>query len=283
MLIARRSMLQSEMDALNAMIDFTSVGQSTANAAVEALHKKVNYTTEKRENATQSVVNARSECIKHNAQKGVPNKIKTKRAATNPFSDPCQNLRQATEGAVDATFQQAQATSELYSSSFLLNSNEKYQSFMRSRTEALQREINETTLQLEELKDGQAYLGGVADSKEFRALNQFKNKTSQDLDSEWLQFEYDYDSTHINTSQDKSTLDVSAGFGIGAKGASLDASAYYGKGTADLKQAVNSASLKASGELLRVSIKRPWFRPSIFENPVLYFVSLLLSKNYTSD
>ena len=268
-------MLQSEMDALKATIHFISIGQDTSNKTVDALQKKVTYTTEKRDNATQEVVKARTECINQNAQKGVPNEIKTKRAIPDPTSDPCDNLKQATEGAVDATFQQAQASSELYSSSFLLNSNEKYQSFMQSRIDAIQRDIGEIDTQLDNLDKGQVYLGEVADSKEFKALNQLGNQTVQDFDSEWLQFEYDYDSTHINTSQDKSSFGVSAGFGGGIKGASLDASAYYGKGTADLMQAVNSASLKASGELLRVSIKRPWFRPSLFENPVLYFVSCI--------
>ena len=273
MLIARKSMLQSEMDALKATIQFISVGQDTANKAVDALQKKVNYTTEKRDHATEEVVEARSECINQNAQKGVPADTKTKRAVGDPASDPCKHLKQATGDAVDATFQQAQASSELYSSSFLLNSNEQYQSFMQSRIDAIQRDINEIDVQLNDLNKGQVYLGEVTDSKEFKALNQLGNQTVQDFDSEWLQFEYDYDSTHINTSQDKSSFGVSAGFGGGIKGASLDASAYYGKGTADLMQAVNSASLKASGELLRVSIKRPWFRPSLFENPVLYFVS----------
>ena len=273
MLIARKSMLQSEMDALNATIHFISIGQDTANKTVDTLQKKVTYTTQKRDNATQEVVKARSECINQNAQKGVPTKTKKKRAATDLTSDPCEHLKQATEGAVDATFQQAQASSELYSSSFLLNSNEKYESFMQSRITAIKRDIGEIEEQLNNLDKGQVYLGEIADSKEFKALNQLENQTVQDYDSEWLQFEYDYDSTHIDTSQDSSSLGVSAGFGGGIKGASLAASAYYGKGTADLQQAVNSASLKASGELLRVSIKRPWFRPSLFENPVLYFVS----------
>ena len=277
MLIARKSMLQSEMDVLNATIHFTSIGQDSANAALDALHKKVDYTTENRDNKTQKVVQTRNECINQNAQQGVSNETKMK-TATSPSSNPCNHLNEATEDAVDATFQQAQAISELYSSSFLLNSNAKYQSFMQSRIDALQRDIDEIETQLNDLNEGQVYLGKIADSKEFKALNQLGNQTIQDFDSEWLQFEYDYDSTHIDTSQDKSSFDVSAGFGVGIiKGASLDASAYYGKGTADLMQAVNSASLKASGELLRVSIKRPWFRPSLFENPVLYFVSFSTS------
>ena len=269
-------MLQSEMDALNATIHFTSVGQDKAKQAIDSLEKKVNYTTAKRDNATKEALQARSDCVNQRAQEGASNSTHLeKRAASDAPNDPCDNFKQATENAVDATFQQAQASSEYFSSSFLLNSKEQYQSFMQSRLDAIEREIDEINTQLQEsnLKGSQVYLGEIADSKAFKALNQLGNETVQDFDSEWMQFEYDYDSTHINTSQDKSTLGVSAGLGVGVKGASLEASGYYGKGTADLMQAVNSASLKASGELLRVTIKRPWFRPSLFENSVLYFVS----------
>ena len=267
-------MLQSEMDVLNSTIKFMSVGSDNSRQAVDALQKKVNYTTEKRDNATQEAIKARNECVQQSAKEGVPaeSDAPEKRAAGDITSgDPCNKLKQATEGVVDATFQQAQAKSEFFSSSFLLNSNGKYESFLQSKIQSIEREIDEIN---EQLKDSQAYLGEVVDSKEFSALNKLGNETAQDLDSEWLQFEYDYDSSHIKTDQDTSSLNIAAGFSAGEPGASLAASGYYGKSTADLKQALNSASLKASGELLRVTIKRPWFRPSLFENPAFYFVRL---------
>lgn len=276
MLIARRSMLQSERDVLNATIKFSSVGQDKAKAAVDALSKKVNYTTERRDNATKELIKAQRDCAQQKAQEDVPSTPKGKRTTSEPPNNPCNDFKQATEGAVDATFQQAQASMEYFSSSFLLNSNNQYQSFLQSRISSIDNEISEINAQLEDLKESQVYLGEMADSKEFKALNELGNETVQDFDSEWMQFEYDSDSTHIHTDQDKSSLNVAAGFSVGVPaGASLSASGYYGKGTADLMQAVNSASLKASGELLRVTIKRPWFRPSLFENPVLYFVSYI--------
>ena len=266
MLIARRSMFQSEVDALNASIAFMSVGKDNAQQAVNALSKKVSDTAKKRDNATHETIKARTDCIHQNAQGEVN---KTERSG----NDPCNKLSEATDNAVDATFQNAQASSEYFSSSFLLNSNNQYSSFLKGRIDALEREIRDIDAQLEDLKASQVYLGGVADSKEFEALNRQGNETLQDYDSEWMQFEFDSDSSHIHTDEHKSSLNVAAGMGGGVKGASLDASGYYGKSTADLMQAVNSASLKASGELLRVTIKRPWFRPSLFENPLLYFVS----------
>lgn len=278
-------MLQSERDVLSASIKFMSVGQDKASQAVDALSKKVNYTTEKRDNATQKLIQARSDCVQQSAQQGVPEgggkevpggggeeppPIEKRSADDQTKKDPCNDFKQATEGAVDATFQQAQASMEYFSSSFLLNSNKQYESFLQSRISSLDSEIREIN---DSLHESRVYLGELADSNEFNSLNKLGNETTQDFDSEWMQFEYDSDSSHIHTDQDKTSLNVAAGFGVGTPGASLDASGYYGKGTADLMQAVNSANLKASGELLRVTIKRPWFRPSLFEDPSLFFVS----------
>ena len=260
-------MLQSEVDTLNASITFMSVGQDNANEAVNALSKKVQDTAQKRDNATQALIKARADCIQHNAQEGT----------SETANSPCDDLKKSTESTVDATFQNAQASSEFFSSSFLLNSNNKYTNFLSARIDALEREIGEIKTQLDDLKSSQVYLGGIADSDEFNALNRQGNETVQDYDSEWMQFEYDSDSSHIHTDQDKRTTSVAAGIGVGVQGASLDASGHYSKGTADLKQALNSASLKVSGELLRVTIKRPWFRPSLFENPLLYFVSCTIA------
>ena len=54
---------------------------------------------------------------------------------------------------------------------------------------------------------------------------------------------------------------------------SITAANHFSYGSTDFQQDLNRASIKVSGELLRVTIKRPWFRPSLFENPSLFFVS----------
>ena len=259
-------MLLSEAEVLNATITFNSnpTNQRKAQNVLSDLQEKVNSSREHRDNATSTALEDRFKCMQQNMSA----------QSTNP-DNPCESFEKATDETVDATFQHAQASAEYFSSAFLLNSDKLYGHFLQLRIDAIEREIEEIDTQLDNLNGDQVYLGGVVDSKEFSALNEHGNGTGQDLDSEWMQFEYDYDSTHIDTTQDKSSISVAAGLNIAiaTTGFSLGASAHYGKGAADLVKAVNSASLKASGEILRVTIKRPWFRPSLFEDPLLYFVS----------
>ena len=262
-------MLQSQRDVLNATIAYMSAGNNGAKQAVDALKSKVNYTTENRNNATREALKARNDCVYKNAKGGVP-APKEKRAASNTTEDPCEKFKQATDDVVDTTFQQAQASSDFFTSSFLLKSDSQYKSFLSSKIQSLDREIAEINNQLNSSQS--VYLGEIADAKEFNDVNQLGNKTAQDLDSEWMHFEYDSDSSHTHTEENKKTLSIAASFSGGAKGASLAASGHYSKGTVDLIQSLNSATLKVSGELLRVTIKRPWFRPSLFENPSFFFV-----------
>jgi hypothetical protein len=266
MLIAKRSMLQSELETLNATIRFTSQGQDKAELATNAMEQRVNYTSEKRDNATQAAIDARNECMSKRANK-------TKTTTKKGKKDPCKTFQQAANSAVDATFQNAAASSEYFSASFLLKSNKQFQSFMDSRINALEKQISEINDQLEDLKPNQVYLGEIAESPDLKAIN---DTGEQDLDSQWLKFDYSSDSTSIDTEQETSSLAVGAGVSanFGPKG-SIGLAGHYGKGTSEMKNAFNSANLQASGELLRVFVKRPWFKPSVFDNPILNFVSTL--------
>ena len=267
MLIAKRSMLRSELETLNATLRFTSQGQSEAEEATNAMKQRVNYTSEKRDNATQAAVNARNACMSKRAS----NKTSTSTSTKKGKKDPCKTFQQEANSAVDATFQNAAASSEYFSASFLLKSNRQFQSFMDSRIDALERQISEINDQLEHLKPNQVYLGEIAESPDLKAIN---DTGEQDLDSQWLKFDYSSDSTNIDTEQETSSTTVSAGVSanFGPKG-SIGLNGHYGKGTSEMKNAFNSANLQASGELLRVFVKRPWFKPSLFDNPILNFVS----------
>ena len=266
MLIAKRSMLQSELETLNATLRFTSQGQDKAEQATNAMEQRVNYTSEKRDNATQAAVDARNECMSNRAK----NRTSTKKGK----KDPCNSFQQAANSAVDATFQNAAASSEYFSASFLLKSNKQFQSFMDSRINALEKQISEINQQLEDLKPNQVYLGEIAESPDLKAIN---DTGEQDLDSQWLKFDYSSDSTHIDTEQETSSVAVAAGItaDFGPKG-NIGLNGHYGKGESEMKNAFNSANLQASGELLRVFVKRPWFKPSVFDNPILNFVSALI-------
>ena len=279
MLLAQKSMLESERDALVSMIEFNqqSQHQRRSQESLNKLQQRVNAAKSNQQNKTTAAMAARADCVSQNSDQYDETSTTT--------SGPCQRLKTAAEGAVGATFQHARTQSEYFSASFFLHSSEKYNNFLSIRIEAIERQLVHINEQLNKTNNN-AYLGDIADSKEFRDLNKFLNVTEQNLDDEWEQFEYDSDSSHMSTTIQTLSLHVSQGAGVVLPGelvgipAELGASRSlnFGLKVGDIKQAVNSASVKVSGEVLRVTIKRPWFKPSIFEDPKLFFVSFFTSR-----
>ena len=261
MLIAKKSMVESELDALKSMIAFNEQNKDQAQKTTGELQAKLNASTAQTANKTQGAGQALTNCL-------------SSRSGSNSTgtSAECKDYGKAKDDAVTASFQQAQIQSEYESAQFLLNSKGQFNTFLGARVHALERELASINAELN--ATSQVHLGGLADSREFHNLNALLNETEQHLDDNWLQFEYDSDSSHINTQQDTSSLNVAVGIGVGAPGIeSFEGGVNYGKGTTDLKQALNSATLKISGSVLRVVIKRPWFKPSLFADPSLSFVS----------
>ena len=262
MLIAKKSMAESERDALKSMITFNNQNKAQSEKATSQLETKLGAATNQTTNKTNEAGQALTNCLSSNSN-----------STSNGTTSQCQDYQKAKSDAVTASFQQAQVKSEYESAQFLLNSKGQFNGFLGARVDALERELASLNAQLN--ASSNVHLGGLADSREFQNLNKLFNETEQSLDDNWLEFEYDSDSSHINTQQDTSSLNIAAGIGIAAPGvASFDGGFSYGKGTTDLKQALNSASLKVSGSILRVVIKRPWFKPSLFSDPSLSFVSL---------
>jgi len=262
MLIAKKSMVESERDTLKSMIIFNDQNRNQAEKVTSHLEAQLNASTAQASNKTNETGQALTSCLSSNSN-----------LTFNSTTSQCRNYQKAKDDAVTASFQQAQVKSEYESAQFLLNSKGQFNTFLGARVETLERELASLNAQLN--SSSVAHLGGLADSREFQNLNKMLNETEQSLDDKWLEFEYDSDSSHINTQQDSSSRNIAAGIGISAPGVgSFDGSFNYGRGTTDLKQALNSASLKVSGSILRVVIKRPWFKPNLFSDPSLSFVSL---------
>ena len=258
MVLAKKSLVESEISTLKTMTAFSSSRKREAEQTLAALNETVAAASAEQKNKTEEAMKARYECLRSNISLGQQ-------------SSACQKLQSATEIAVDSTFTQAQVNAQYQSAAFTLNSKEKFNSFLNARVSSLEQELAEIE---SELKRTEPYLGPVADSRDFQDLNKLLNDTEQNLDDEWLQFEYDSDSSHISSSQEANSINVAVGLSVGVpNGLGLGLGVNVGKSDTDLKQAISSASVKVSGELLRVTVKRPWFKPSIFEDTALYFVS----------
>lgn len=94
-------------------------------------------------------------------------------------------------------------------------------------------------------------------------------------DDNWLQFSFDSSSSYERTDQSSSHEFTSASGGVHILFFHIGASYTHSKDTSHYEQKLAQSNMKAKGKLLRVNIKRPWFRPETFEDPNLNFVSAL--------
>lgn len=241
MLISQRSLLQSELNTLREISWLIPANRQLTGRASNTLKQRVNDTSERRRNATESAVNSRSDCLWNQ---------------TNDINDTreCTQLQEAADAVVNTTLENAGATADFFSSKFLLKTDQQYQSLLRSRIAALEREISEINTQLDHLQDDQVYLGEIVES--FKPLNVMREND----DNQWMKFYYDPDITHFESTE----TDFN---NIRATQVRNDSS------STQIKRSFSNAKLKAIGELLPVSIKCPWFKPRLFDNPMLDFVS----------
>ena len=96
---------------------------------------------------------------------------------------------------------------------------------------------------------------------------------SQSSDSHWLAFQFDSKASSFDGVAIQQFASTAANYGANAALWSVKSSLAAGANGSDahLRRAMNRARVKVKGELLRVTVNRPWFRPSLFENMDLMF------------
>ena len=100
------------------------------------------------------------------------------------------------------------------------------------------------------------------------------NITDEYKSDQWLQFKYD--STSSSSSQDSSHSfsSSSSGGGFGGFFFGSSGSSYSRSEEQTHENKLAKCNMTVKGELLRVNIKRPWFKPEIFDEPGLTYVSI---------
>ena len=265
MLIARRSVLQSELDTLQTAVRVVSESknQQAAQQTTNALEQRVNATSNERDEATEAAINARNRCIQKQANEGGESG-----EGDDSEQDPCAQFEESADRVEDTMMKNAGATANYLSAAFLLKSNQQYRNYMQARMTALEREISELNTQLDNLEGDQVYLGEITES-----IGELNGRGEEGLD-QWMKFSYNSETTHVRTTETKFGINLSVGAKLEVPNvASGTGSLNTGFEFAELRKAFSNAKLQASGKLLRVFIKRPWFKPSLFDNPILNFVS----------
>ena len=95
----------------------------------------------------------------------------------------------------------------------------------------------------------------------------------QSSDPLWLAFEFDSKTTSFDGVTIQQFASTAANYGANAALWSVRSSLAAGANGSEarFRRAMNRARVKVKGELLRVTINRPWFRPSLFDNKELMF------------
>ena len=111
-------------------------------------------------------------------------------------------------------------------------------------------------------------------------LAQHAADDKEQLDANWMRFSFDSAASKSQTDSSSSYSSVSTSVSVGFAMWSASASYSRSKSQQNFKSSMNSAKVAVQGELLRVTIQRPWFRPSLFQNAHLQMVSIFYSTTH---
>ena len=150
-----------------------------------------------------------------------------------------------------------------------------YYQFYDSYIKSLQNEKNKLETQLQSIESllGEAtpYLGGLLDATPLEVAS------LQDTyrDREWLQFEFDSSQFEEQKDAESTSESITADMGFHILFFHVGGSYSYNKDTTYNSDQLAQSRMRVKGEMLRVNIKRPWFKPELFDNPELDYVSFI--------
>lgn len=241
--------INSKINAINSMISTITAGNSNLTAAVKQLSKEFKNTEADTQRNVTRYLNAQFTCLGS----------KTKAA--------CDEYESLKGSAVESLVTQSQAYSNFQFASYFTDSKEDYLAKLEEERDDYQSKANRV---ISLIGDAGPYLGSIIDDSALSAAN----LTDASRDDAWLQFDFDSSAYRENRAEynryDSRTSSWKAKvFFVRASGSSRSSSS-----ARHFSKSVSNSTVKVKGELLRVTIKRPWFKPELFENPELSYVSL---------
>ena len=247
--------LQSRLDAVESSINFVNNIQSDSDSAsirqhLENLKNNLNGIKGDAKDNVKDYIRSMYQCMTDETGVG----------------EQCKALKNSINSTLASLVDEANAFASLETFSYLIQANSGYINSLTSEANRLKNEISRINSLLGEAS---SYLGGLTEA----APLAIANLTDEYKDDQWLQF--DFSSTSANTEQDDSH-EYSKAYGGGGFhffffGGGSSSNSESEKKTHAYKLA--KADIAVKGELLRVNIKRPWFKPQVFDDPGLNFVS----------
>ena len=245
-LTAKKKVLQALREA---------VGESSdLQTALTALTQDLDSSNTNLTNYASRTETLRRQCLRSRIEAKAADPSSATTATTE-----CIEYEQATSGADDNIFGNSDIFACLEDLDFQVNSVNETRAALSAAIKSINDEIDSHQRDL------------LTTAVKFPELARHAADTQDQLDSRWLQFSFESTSTQFNSQSSQKHYSVSAGFSASGGIWSVSGSFSHSRSEQKVRTAMNSAELKIAGELLRVTVQRPWFRPSIFKSKQFQF------------
>ena len=241
----------SKVNALNAMIASANMGNSNLTSSVRRLRDNFEGTTTNSRQNLNMYMNAQFACM------------------STKSKDACDDFESQRGMTVDSLASESEAFSTYQYANYFDQSKADYVRQLEKKRDDYQVRANHISAAL---GDTSPFLGGIVDDSTLSVANVLDANTDNS-DDRWFQFEFDSQSHYQDTQVSRQSESVSTQWKARAFFFSTSGSATKSNSKSHFEQSVSNSSIRVKGELLRVTIKRPWFKPSLFENPELQYVS----------
>ena len=201
--------------------------------------------------------------VKTNVQQYIDDMYKCMMDETGQGSD-CDTFNESSTTALKSLLNQSNAYTRKEFLSYMTKTNGDYVNSLEKEASQLKDEISRIRFLLTEASPSIDSLSSHISVANI--TNEYKN-------DQWLQFEYDSKSSSSSQDDSHSFSSSSSSGGVDGFFFGSSSSSYSQTEERDHEYKLSKSDMKVKGELLRVNIKRPWFRPEIFHEPGLTYVS----------
>ena len=183
-------------------------------------------------------------------------------------SDDCQNFETKRREAIGLLTDETKAFFDFSFANYFHASTGDYEAYLLKEQRSLQDEVVKIEGQLTE---SSAYVERLLTSSELSTpdlANEYK-------DDQWMQFEFDSKQFEESKKESSSSLSITSQMHSGFLFWHHTTTTRTTVDTSYYNDQLSNSQMTVKGELLRVTIKRPWFKAELFENPDLSYVSFL--------
>ena len=207
-------------------------------------------------NLTTSNTNVKSfaEQVETLRQRCLSGRIRAKASTDSDEIQACIDYESKLENSTDIIFENSELYACVKDLGFQVEDVNTTKESIGSLIEQIDREISELNQDLRRV------------GAKFPSLARHAADSQDQLDSRWLHF--DFSSQHYKSSSTYNSKHYSVA--VSAKASfgfwSVRSSFSYSRSEQSFQSSMNSANVQVKGELLRVTVNRPWFRPSLFRS-----------------